>query len=281
MLPDLNQQVHYYDQLLDFTYQVINSMKGKKEPDARKLSIEHLATKIFLHAVTVRHLRNGSNVNLAAFPDGAHIVDFGSVIVITRSILETYFNLFETFFEPMSDDVFAYRYAVFSLNGYKSFELSIQRNPNPTGKTAEDIQKTQEIINDLENIRNQIKQTQIYQTFNSDQKKSTLQGSLFPKRKFAELAAAIGFGKNFIEDMYMYMSAFTHGDSLSVLQIINAETDDQRDTYFQIYMSYTMMILSLLIRNYANSFPEAKAICDAKPEAMSIVNHLIYEVGKT
>lgn len=281
MIPRLNDVVRYYDQLLNFAYQVINSTKGKPEPDTRKLAIEYLAIKIFLHAATVSYLRKGTNVRLSAYTQGAHVVDFPSAVVITRAILETFLNLFEVFFEPVDDDELEYRRAVYELNGFKALELAVQRNPNPPSATGDDVMKTAVSIQGLQKIRERIEQTKVYQNLDPNQQKSTLEGNLFPKRKIGDIAAAAGFGKTFIDHMYMYMSSYTHGDSLSAAQTASTQTDQEKDIYFQTYILLIMMVVALLISNYSQKFPEAKAICDASPSEMALVNLLLDEIEKT
>jgi len=281
MTPVLNNVVPHYEQLLDFAYQVINSMKGKPEPDARRLTIEHLALKIFLHAATVSYLWRGTKVTLSAYPQGAHVIDFPSAVVITRAILETFLHLFEVFFEHVDDDEFEYRCAVYELNGLKALELAVQRNPNPPSATGNDVMKTAMSIQGLQKIRERIKQTKFYQTLDPNQQKSTLDGNLFPKRKLGDVAAVAGFGKTFIDHTYMYMSSYTHGDSLSAAQTASAQTDQETDIYFQIYISLIMMVVALLISNYSQKFSEAKAICDASPNDMVLVKLLLDEIDKT
>ena len=281
MIPSLQPLVTHYERLLNFAHEVINSIKGKPEPDARKLAIEYLAGKIFLHAATVNYLRRGTNVALSAYSQDAHVIDFPSAVVITRAILETFLNLFEVFFEPVDDDEFEYRRAVYELNGFKALELAVQRNPNPPSVTGDDVMKTAMSIQVLQKIRERIKQTKFYQTLNPNQQKSTLEGNLFPKRKIGDVAAAAGFGKTFIDHMYMYMSSYTHGDSLSAAQTASAQTHQETDIYFQTYISLIMMVIALLISNYSQKFSEAKAICDASPNDMALVKLLLDEIKKT
>jgi hypothetical protein len=273
--------VIHYERLLNFAYEVIDSIKGKPVLDAKRLAMQHVAMKIFLHAATVSHLREGSNVTLRAFPEGAHVVDFPSAIVLTRAILETYLNLFEIFFEPQNDDEFEYRRAVYEIKGFKALELAVQRNPNPASATGEDVLKTQMSMKALQEVRDHIRQTKTYQGLAPKQQEATLEGKLYPDRRLGERAIAAGFGKKFIEHTYMYMSSFTHGDALSVSQINSARTDDEKDLYFQVYMPLIMMVLSSIILNYTHRFPEAHAVYIASPNDKALVELLDNEKRKT
>ena len=269
-----NNMVAIYPKILNFTYEVVNSLKGKKEKDHRKLMCEHLAFKIFLHAATIQHLRIGSNITLDAYPDGAHVIDFASIFVLTRAIFETYLNLFEVFFEVDNDDEFEYRYAVYQVRGLKIANLAIENNPAAEGHDLDFISKVQQRFDEIENFRERIKNTIYYQKLDHNQQKLSLKGVLFPKRNKEEIAKMAGFGKKTFQQTYTYLSAYTHGDSLSIAQIKDAVTDEQKGSYIRLSLSLVMMVLSHLILNYAKKFPEAKAICDGQPANTHLVRIL-------
>ena len=266
-----NNVVALYPRVLNFTYEVVNSLKGKKEADERKFICEKLATKIFLHASTIHHLRSGSNVTLEAYPNGSHVVDFASILVITRAIFETYLNLFEIFFEPQNDDEFEYRYAVYQLRGLKIAELTIQNNPMAEGQDVDFILQVQQRFKDIESLKNRIKRTSHFQTLDQNQQKASLEGSLFPKRNRDDLAKEAGFGKKSFQQIYAYLSGYTHGDSLSIIQIKDAVSDEEKDSFIRLSMGLVMMVLSHLILNYARKFPQARAVCDAQPANRNLV----------
>jgi hypothetical protein len=265
-----NQQVAQYPDLLDFAYQVINSLKGTQPDDARWVDCQRLSTKIWLHAVTINHLRGGSNVTLRDFKDGAHIKDFASVMVITRSMLETYLTLFEVFFESKDVDLLEYRHAVYQIDGFAIRENQIKRKPNAYFDISE-LPKIEHQIREIEDMRDRVKKTQHYQTLDKNQRDSSLKGSLCPKRGIEVVAESAGFKSSFFQKAYVILCSYTHGDALSVAQIHDAKTDEERDAYMRLSMATAMMVLSRLILNYAEKFPQAKVIFDSNPNRSKLV----------
>jgi hypothetical protein len=216
--------------------------------------------------VTIQHLKKGSDVTLWDHPNVANVIDFASVMVITRSIFETYLNLFETCIEPTSEDEFKYRHAVYELRGFLIRESPLLVDPD-----LEMSMIVEQKLEEVETIRERVRETAFFQKLNSDQQKNTLEGKLYPKRKFVEIAKAAGFGEQFIEKLYRYLSGYVHGDSLSIAQIADA-TNEQKRSYIDTNLQRVMIIISKVILDYANLFPQAKAVCDEHPSEMRLVN---------
>lgn len=247
----------YYPQLLDFYFKVVNSLKGKPLSDNRKKGCENLATKIFFHAASLYQLSKGTNVILSEYPAGAHVIDFPSMLVITRSIIETYLSLFEVFFEPKSDDEFQYRNAVYEINGLRISEIF-----RPPGSDVELNRRRLERVRYLKELRRKIKATSIYKGLDKNQKKATLNGKMYPERNFVARGQAAGFGK-FIEQQYAFLSSYVHGTALSALQIVSATTNTEKSHFVTTCFILSMPVLSLVIINYARTFQEALNICKA------------------
>lgn len=266
--------VNQFESLISFTYLVVASLDGKIEKDPRKLAEDYLVQKIILHASTVNHLRHGTPLNLSNHPSGMMVVDYASAIIITRAVMEIYLNLFEVFFEPQDDDVFQYRRAVYEIKGASALEKSPKKT-NSTSPNTFDL-----VDQKLQATRDAIMQTSIYKSLDKNQQKATLNGKLYPDRNFEQRAEAAGFGAKFAGYFYMQMSSFTHGDSLSGMQFAATQTNVQAETRLGIYISLIMMILASVIQNYSDKYPEAKAICDANPDKMNLVNWLINEMRR-
>jgi hypothetical protein len=67
--------------------------------------------------------------------------------------------------------------------------------------------------------------------------------------------------------MYAYYSGYAHADGLSGAQIVSAPAPQQQLGFIDLHMHTCMMVLSKMIIDYGNAFPESKRACDAKPDA--------------
>lgn len=249
-----------YLQLLDLTYEVAQSLKGRLSPDYRWPDCQQLATKLFFHAATVYWLREASTK--APVPrscGGCAFHDFPSVAVLTRAAFETYLTMFEVFFEPATEDEFEFRHALWLLSGFV-----IRENYRPSDPALQSqFSKAQKEIHDM---RTRLQKTKKYKSLKPSEQKKVSKGEAI--RSWKVVAKAAGFGEQTIQRMYAYYSGYVHADGLSATQIETAKTAQKQVEHIEIHMRTTiMLVLSKMILGYAKKFPEAQVACDKNPDA--------------
>jgi len=113
----LNRKIETeYNNLLDLTYLVINSLEGREEADSRRTDIQQLSFKFFFHAASLQYLYKGTEFK-SNLGNDRNFFDFPSYAIIFRSLLETFIVLTIVFFEPKNDDEFSFFYYVWKLSG--------------------------------------------------------------------------------------------------------------------------------------------------------------------
>lgn len=246
--------------LLDLTYDVAQALKGKKPADPRLLDCEQLAIKLFMHSASIYWLSQGTRAPVpTALPSGTDFCDFPSVAVLTRAVLETYLNLFEVFFEPITDDEREFRYQIWLLSGFAVREMHVPTDPS----LAQRVARSQ---SDIQDIRSKLSATPRFQRSSEKTQRRLLKGKR-PPRKWTVVAEAAGFGEKTIRMMYAYYSGYVHADGLSGAQIVSAPTQEEQLGFIDLHMQTTMMVLSKMIIDYSKKFPESKLACEAKPDA--------------
>jgi hypothetical protein len=248
-----------YLQLLNLTYEVAQSLKGKASTDPRLPDCQQLMTKLFFHVATIYDLRQGTKVPVPYSEGGAFFYDFASVAVIARAALETYLTLFEVFLGPTSDDEFEFNHALWQLSGFIIREDFIPSDPAFSSKVAS-FQK------EIQEMRDRLQRTKKFNSMSKKQKDNLLKkGSR--TRDWTYIAKETGFGEKTIRQIYKYYSGYVHADGLSGTQIVTARTKEEQIEYIEGHMQKVMIILSKAIIGYGKKFSEAKVICDKNPEA--------------
>ena len=107
-----------YLQVLDLTFEVAQSLKGKLTEDTRLPDCQQLAAKLFFHCTSAYWLSLGTKAPVAESAGGANFFDFASITVIARAALETYLTMFEVFIDPIDDDEFEFRHSLWQLSGF-------------------------------------------------------------------------------------------------------------------------------------------------------------------
>jgi hypothetical protein len=248
-----------YLQLLDLTYEVAQSLKGKPSPDSRWPDCQQLAAKLFFHAATVYWLREASTK--APVPrslNGCSFYDFPSVAVLTRAALETYLTMFEVFFEPATEDEFEFKHTLWQLSGFVIRENYVSSDPALQSQFA-NAQK------EIQDMRTRLQNTKKYKSLKPSEQRRVSKGKAI--RSWKAVAKAAEFGEQTIQRMYAYYSGYVHADGLSGTQIVTAKTPQDQIEHIEAHMRTIMIVLSKMILDYAKKFPEAKAVCDKNPTA--------------
>jgi hypothetical protein len=250
-----------YLQLLDLTFRVANSLKGKPAPNHRIPDCNKLAQKLYYHAATVYWLNQGTNAPTPT-PEGTYIFDFASVAVVTRAILETYLTMYELFFEPISEDEQEFRHTYWLLSGFVIREKYVSDRPSAKKSFGG-------LLHEIEELRLRIQKTSHYATLTEGTKKRCLAGDM-PNKAFEKRLEAAGFAPKFTLRAHRYLSGFAHSDGLVAIQITQAKSEEDQKKYIRSYMHMIMMVMSKMILSYKKMFPSAEAWCMAKPEILRL-----------
>ena len=239
MSSEITPTMHEYLQLLDLTYEVAQSLKGKSLDDHRWPDIQQLALKLFYHAASIYFLRLGTKVPVPySTGQGAFFYDLASVTVLARAALETYLTMFEVFFEPTTEDDFEFNHALWLLSGFKIREDFIPTDP----ELQERIVSSQE---EIQEMRDRLAKTEKFKALSKSQKKDVLMG--FRRRPRSNVAQAAGFGEEFIRRVYGYYSGYVHADGLSGTQLFSLKTGQEQTEFIENHMRTVMIILSKMI----------------------------------
>ncbi len=168
--------------------------------------------------------------------------------------------MFEVFFEPVTDDEKEYCHALWLLSG-----LVLREKPPITGELEEEYKEARK---EIQEIRERLKRTQVFQSLTPKQQKRILEGKR--QRDWERLARNAGFGERTIRQIYGYLSSYAHADGLSGIQLITAKTQNEQIKFIETQMTITMMILSKMILDYMNRFTESDKMAKAHPKALSI-----------
>jgi len=248
-----------YLELLELSFEVIQSLAGKPTEDHRLPDCQQLAAKLYFHAASIYWLNQGTRAPVPRSRSGTSFTDFASIAVLGRAALETYLTLFEVFFEPENDDEFEFRHAAWQLQGFILREGFIPSDPD----LQIDYIRAQE---EIQHLRDRIKQTSAFANLANKQKKQILRGRRIRTRM--EVAEAAGFGKDFIRRIYHYYSDFAHSGGLSAAQIFEAKTAQAQKEHTQMHLLTSGIALSKQILDYVARFEEARLAVTEFPDAL-------------
>lgn len=263
----------HYLRLLDLTYHVIQSLEGKTTERRRPSGIlvvdtrwplcQRLAIKMFFHAATIYQLRQATSAPVAG---GIRYFDHASARVIARSVLEIYLKMFEVFFEPDTDDLLEFRFAQWQLSSLLKREDSIRKMAPEDSKYQSEAARLQQRIQEM---GDRIQRTEEFAALTTNQQDRALEGKKMPPRRRTEILRACGLGVGTFGLVYTAFSSYVHSDELSLTHVVDAASPQAQVSGVEATMSAAEFLMAKMILDYAETFPEAKCVCEARPDAFS------------
>lgn len=121
----------------------------------------------------------------------------------------------------------------------------------------------------IEAVRDRIRNTSVFVSLTSKQKRRVLKGIRISKG-IKERAKAAGFGSTTIKLMNQYLSSHVHSDGLSAVHNIDADTSKKQLENIDMNMNLLMMIMAKMILEYKRLFPSVEELCKENHESIKL-----------
>jgi len=248
--------------LLGLLIQLGESLKGRQAPDQRFVDGEPLAGKVVCHACSVLLLSRGTRLD--DIPGGrVNFLDYASMLVLARALLESVWAFHQVFVEPETDDERAFRYCCWTLAGF------VQREGFPA---TTDPGKEQ-LVRDREanaRYREELESTEAFGRLSPGDKKKVLDGKLWRLERLTDRAGAF-LGNTYGPAIYAWLSSYQHADALSATQIRTAAEDKGQRQMADIALRLVAISLGQMVEAYLRLWPHLKEVPSRYPKTETLV----------
>lgn len=240
------QQIKEFDALLNSFIDIGNQLGGVKILPGQEVlyDAEGLGKKILNHITTARFLFEGYK-----FKNFQPVIDFSSIIVLTRAAFENYLTFHYLFVAPNNEEEKRFRFLAWVIGGLDRTKYK--------PAFEEDIKKWEEEVQMIEEMRKKIEDNAFFKGLHVNNQKQVLNGKWRLPGWF-ELATDAGFNETFFRQQYMFLCAYAHSNRQSVLQIQQLRTlNDQREMV-QGSIGILTVILAKYTYDYVQIMPTLK-----------------------
>jgi len=254
-----------YLELLKIYIQVVEANKGVASVgDDRILDAEGLALKFFGHAVSLYYLYRGINV-----PDhGLGITDFidpPSINVVGRAAIETFLTFHYVFVEPKTNEDKDFKYFTWELAGL------IERQ-GFTVHSAAGKKKLKEEKQLIEVLKNKLKKNSVFDSLSDKQKRRIVARGDWRFNSWREIILSAGLSQIHAESFYRYLCGYAHSGNLSILQLRQTRTNQERRELIESTFTLTLIVMANMIKAYCEIFPKSKALYTKLLSSESVVD---------
>lgn len=259
-----------YMQLLRLLSAVIESLVGWDiDDDQRSFAIdaENLTRKFSYHGLSTLYLARRT-VLPDMFPFGVvGFIDFTSINVLVRAMLETYLTFCYIYIEPKDDP---------SLREFRRLSIMLssllqrQKYPVRTPEGTQQLAKDRAII---EKARVELQANSVFlnklDTGKQEEllKKGTIAGKHPPFQPWLEIAKRTGLQPEYAQTVYSFLSIHAHSGYISALQVEQAKTDEERYKLMKGTLTVGVVTIAKMIFSYCELFPKAGEALKEMPEA--------------
>lgn len=269
--------------LLDILYRVAQATKGESAgPNGIFLDARGLIFKVFAHAASTLHLSRRTLIKDLPSVE-VNFVDPGSIHVLVRAALEAFLTLHYLYVTPASDEERELRYLSWQIAGL----MERQDYPILSSRVVE--RKAQD-MSVIEKWRTKLSSNPLFNQLTARQREGISNGQyrLLPLSlpgaweipSWRKLAESADLAKFYADIGYSFLSGYAHSTSLSVLQMIQANSLAAQQQSVTGSIGILNIILANAITCYSELFPKAKAALQSDPAAALLVQVWV-GVGKS
>ena len=252
------------DTLITYYSEIHSSITGKHLEGFNGIEYaESIARKTFLHICSAYSLSKGIKVQLNN-DSSIELMDYSSIAVLIRSALESYLTFNHIFISPENENEIQYRFDCWDLAGYierKDFQAITEKS----------IVRKKEESKLIESKLVQIRSNPYFLRLSTKEKKQIEKGNWKINFNWGILAENAGFEKNYFKDFYSYLCSYAHTGRLSSLQIMQATDHKQQNDSGNMFLNFSLIILSKYIFDYVKLIPQLKPAFERNPKGKNTV----------
>lgn len=199
-------------------------------------------TKLTLHGMAIRTL----------FPPTPPVWDIGSLAVLTRAVIDTYFALFYFAVDKDSDEQIELRHVVGNYNLAKHRHQILDFIGSEHSETPEVSGTVDKALADL-------RRNAIFQGLEQSEKRDIEDGRKSILLTNSALAQRAGISPRFYRGMYKYLSGHVHTLPIAIQQMNTPKRPDQILIVWN-FLDLNSGYLALAIRDFVRIFPASRGL---------------------
>lgn len=230
--------------------------------------IETLFFKILITTKSIIELGKGTKVSALTKESSVKLLDFPSINVLTRSIIEAFLTLEYLFFNDLDEEERKFRFNIWRISGYKSRQSFFEKSQNLNNEEVN--QKLNEEFEEIERLLKIIKKSPQYNTINKH--------SLWKLDKFG-LPRLVSWQKllersilktNVFEIPYKLYSNYAHSEFISLIQMNGSDTLNKGSQINNHHILNALRVVKMIncvaIVSFKNNFDFAEEVFEKYDE---------------
>lgn len=240
---------------------------SKPELGEGEVFIETLSIKILLTTKSIIELGKGTKVSALTKDSNVKLLDFSSINILTRSIIEAFLTLEYLFFNNLSIEERNLRFYIWQISGYKARQGFF----NERGQLKENVnEKLQTELAEIKRLKTIIEKSPYYKNLNKQNLWKLDTFGLPRLVSWSKLIEQSILKTSMFELSYKLYSNYAHSEFISLIQMNGAKTlnkgSEENDLSILNSLRVVKMINCIAIVGLKNKFDFASKVFEQYDE---------------
>lgn len=261
--------------LLNIFFEIISANKGTPVgDDERILDAEGLGYKFTNHCLSMLKIYRGISFNDFIIPI-RDLPDPSSFNVLGRAALESFLTFHYIFNDNKDDDEKDFKYITWVVAGLIERQSYFVRSKGAKSKLLYEKQIINDLIIKIEN-------NPYYLRLTPKQQKEVKKKGHWKLKSWKEIGISAGLSKVQAETFYKYLCGYAHSGNISVVQIRQSKTLEERRSLMDGTMGLMKIAISFMIKEYCLFFPKSKQYYNQQyPDRQKSIVEFWYGIGES
>lgn len=194
---------------------------SKPKLEEGEVFIETLSIKILLATKSIIELGKGTKVSALSKDSDVKLMDFPSISILTRSIIEAFLTLEYLYYNKLDKTEKIFRFQIWQISGYKSRQSFFKRHK---GLKQNITDKLENVYNEIERLLSIVVKSPYYKKIGSQSLWKLDKFGLPRLESWQKLLEQSILNISMFETSYKLYTNFAHSEFISLIQMNGADT---------------------------------------------------------
>lgn len=240
-IKSLNQITKAHTEVIQAIYDNLSELKLKDG----EVFIETLSIKILTTTKSISELSKGFSIETESKRSQYEYLDFSSINIMTRAIIESFLTLEYLFYNDLTDEEKYFRFLIWRLSGYKSRKDFFEERDKEL-ITAEIWEKLESESHEIDKLFNQIKESRFFNNLKKQHLWKLDQYGIPRLDSWNTLLKNSMLENNLFILPYKLYSNYAHSEYISLIQLNEPNVLNKSSEGNKLYLRSALMIVNMI-----------------------------------
>jgi hypothetical protein len=237
----INQITKAYTEIIQAIYDNLPELKLKDG----EVFIETLSIKILTATKSIIELSKGFSLETETKASQIQFLDFSSINILTRAIIESFLTLEYLFYNDLTDEEKHFRFLIWRISGYKSRQDFFDKRDRELIR-SEIQEKLDSELNEINDLLKQVKESSFFKDLNKQHLWKLDQYGIPRLESWNTLLNNSMLENNIFLIPYKLYSNYAHSEFISLIQLNGADVLHKNAANNKMHLKNALRVVNMI-----------------------------------